>query len=170
MQDRRRSILNFANKDASTPGGLAVVTAVAATLMVGLAVGCGSSNSSSSTASTAALSKPAFLAKANAICKQGSQKQQAAQSALGKEPSQAQVTTYVSNSFAPNVQAQIDGVRALGAPSGDQATVTNMLDIAQADLDKVKSNPALLTGNTDQFANFAKLAHPYGLTACAPNS
>ena len=168
MQDRLRSILNFVNNDASTPGGLAVVTAVAATLVVGLAVGCGSSNSSSSTASTAAPSKPAFLA--NAICKQGSQKQQAAQSALGKEPSQAQVTTYVSNSFAPNVQAQIDGVRALGAPSGDQATVTNMLDIAQADLDKVKSNPALLTGNTDQFANFAKLAHPYGLTACAPNS
>jgi hypothetical protein len=169
VQLRLRSILSFTDRDASTSSGLAVMTAVAAALVVGLAVGCGSSNSSS-TASTAALSKPAFLAKANAICKQGSQKQQAAQGALGKEPSQAQVTTYVSNSFAPNVQAQIDGVRALGAPSGDQATVTNMLDIAQADLDKVKSNPALLTGNTDQFANFAKLAHPYGLTACAPNS
>ena len=169
MQDRDRSIFNFANKDASNPGGLAVVAAVAALLIVGLAAGCGSSNSSSST-STAALSKPSFLARANAICKEGSQKQGAAQSALGKQPSQAQVTTYVNTSLAPNIQAQIDGVRALGAPSGDQATVTKMLDTAQADLNKVKANPALLTGKTDPFADFANLAHPYGLTSCAPNS
>jgi hypothetical protein len=168
MQDRDRSIFNFANKDASTPGGLAVVAAVAALLIVGLAAGCGSSNSSST--STAALSKPSFLAKANAICKQGSQKQGAAQSALGKQPSQTQVTTYVNSSFAPNIQAQIDGVRALGAPSGDQATVTKMLDMAQADLNKVKASPALLTGKADPFADFANLAHPYGLTSCAPNS
>jgi hypothetical protein len=159
MQDRLRS----------TFASMTVVAAVATTLIVGLAVGCGSSNNSNST-STAALSKSAFLAKANAICTQGNQKQEAAGKALGEQPSQAQIATYVSSSFAPNIQAQIDGVRALGAPSGDDAAVTNMLDIAQADLNKVKANPALLAGNTDQFANFAKLAHPYGLVDCAPNS
>jgi hypothetical protein len=167
MQDRVRSVFKFANKDASTPGGL-VLVAVAATLIVGLAAGCGSSNNDSST-STAALSKPAFLAKANAICTTGNQKQGAAQSALGKQPSQAQVATYVSTSFAPNVQAQIDGIRNLGAPSGDQATVTRMLDMAQADLNQVKANPALVIGDTNPFANFANLAHPYGLTSCAPS-
>ena len=68
------------------------------------------------------------------------------------------------------VEDKIDGIRALGAPSGDQATVTNMLNLAQADLNKVKSNPTLLAGNTNPFADFAKVAHPYGLTACAPNA
>jgi hypothetical protein len=42
-----------------------------------------------------------------------------------------------------------------------------MLDVAQTDLNQVKSDPEMLDEKT--FTNFAKLAHPYGLTACAPN-
>ncbi len=42
-----------------------------------------------------------------------------------------------------------------------------MLNLAQADLNKVKSNPLLLTGTS--FADFAKAAHAYGLKACAQN-
>ncbi len=49
--------------------------------------------------------------------------------------------------------------------------MTNLLNLAQADLNKVKSNPALLaTGGTSPFADFAKVAHPYGLKACASSS
>ena len=70
----------------------------------------------------------------------------------------------------PSIQAQINGIRSLGAPSGDEATVTNMLNVAQADLNKIKADPTLLVGKQDQFANFAKIAHPYGLTRCAPSS
>jgi hypothetical protein len=40
-----------------------------------------------------------------------------------------------------------------------------MLDVAQTDLNQVKINLTTLTNKT--FTNFAKLAHPYGLTACA---
>jgi hypothetical protein len=170
VQDRLRSIFNFANKDASRPGRPAVVWAVAATLMVGLAVvGCGSSNSSTTT-STAALSKPAFLAKGNAICTQGNQKLQAAQQqVLGKgKPSTAQLTSFVQSQFAPIIQGQINALRALGAPSGDEAKVAAMLSSAQQGLNTVKSNPGVLAGGAaDSFANFRKLAHPYGLTACA---
>jgi hypothetical protein len=46
--------------------------------------------------------------------------------------------------FLSRRQTQIDGLRALAAPSSDQATVVNMLDTAQTDLNKIKSNPALL--------------------------
>jgi ABC-type Fe3+-hydroxamate transport system substrate-binding protein len=128
------------------------LAALAATLAIALvAAGCGSSsdsNSTSSSTSSAALTKAEFLVKANAICAAGNK---------------------VKASVA-SIQAQIDGVRALGAPSGDESTVKNMLDIAQADLDKVKSNPALLNGGGDTFGDFAALAHPYGLTQCAPDS
>jgi hypothetical protein len=41
--------------------------------------------------------------------------------------------------------------------------------VAQMDLNKIKSNPALLASGAG-FAEFAKLAHPYGPTACAPNN
>jgi hypothetical protein len=141
--------------------------AIAAVLIAGIAAGCGSSNSSDT--STAAISKQEFLAKGNAICKAGDAKQTAAQESLGKNPTAAQTSSYITNTLIPNIQSQIDQVRALGAPSGDEAKVNSMLDMAQADLDKIKSNPALLQQG-DQFVNFEKVAHPYGLTSCATGS
>ena len=173
MPQPLRSKLTFVNHDVRPPRPLKGA-AIAAALIVGLAAaGCGSSSSSSkSTSSTAtpAITKAAFLAKANAICTQGNKVTNAAAATLGKSPSQAQVIALVKSTDVPSIQTQIDGIRALGAPSGDQATVTNILSLAQADLNKVKSNPTLLAGTTSPFANFAKIAHPYGLTACAPNA
>jgi hypothetical protein len=68
----------------------------------------------------------------------------------------------------PIIQGQIDALRAVGAPSGDEATVTKILAAAQKGLNTVKSNPALLAGGgADSFGSFRKLAYPYGLTACA---
>ena len=163
------------NQNAPLPSRLAAV-AIAAALIVGLAAaGCGSSssNSSKSTASTAttALTKAEFLAKANAICTTGNKQTDAANAKLTKNSTQAQIAAAIKTTTIPAIQAQITGIRALGAPSGDQATVTNMLNLAQADLNKVKSNPALLTtGGASPFADFAKVAHPYGLKACAPNA
>jgi hypothetical protein len=168
-----RSKLTSVNHDVRL-SRLLTGAAIAATLIVGVAAaGCGSSSSSSkSTSSTAttAITKAVFLAKANAICTQGNKVTNAAAATLGKSPSQAQVVALVKSTDVPSIQAQINGIRALGAPSGDQATVTHLLSLAQADLNKAKTNPALLTGSTSPFADFAKIAHPYGLTACAQNA
>jgi hypothetical protein len=173
MPQPLRSKLTFVNHDVRLPRPLNGA-AIAAALIVGLAAaGCGSSSSSSkstSSTTTPAITKAAFLAKANAICTQGNKVTNAAAATLGKSPSQAQVVALVKGTDVPSIQTQIDGIRALGAPSGDQATVTNILSLAQADLNKVKSNPTLLAATTSPFANFAKIAHPYGLTACAPNA
>jgi F0F1-type ATP synthase membrane subunit c/vacuolar-type H+-ATPase subunit K len=146
------------------------IIAIAATLAVGLAAaGCGSSSNKINNASaTAALSRPQFLAQGNAICAHGNQTLATAEKALGKQPSEAQFKAYIASTFVPTIQSQIDGLRALGAPSTDQANITNMLDVAQTDLNQVKSNSTALNEKT--FTNFAKLAHPYGLTTCAPNN
>jgi hypothetical protein len=146
------------------------IIAVAATLAVGLATaGCGgSSDKINNAATTTALSRSQFLAQGNAICARGNQTLATAEKALGRQASEAQFKAYVASTFTPTVQTQIDGIRALDAPSADQANVTNMLDVAQTDLNRVKSNPTTLTEKT--FTNFAKLAHLYGLTACAPNN
>lgn len=164
MINRRISpILSSANPSKSR------IIMIAATLAVGLAAaGCGSNSKTNSSSTTAALSRPQFIAQGNAICTHGNQALAAAEKTLGKQPSEAQFKAYVASTFTPTVQSQIDGLRALSAPSTDQASVTNMLDIAQTDLNQVKSNPTALTEKT--FTNFAKLAHPYGLTACAPNN
>lgn len=167
MLDPSPTKYRLASRDAPRRRPLTGASALAATLALGLVVaGCGSTGKSST---TTALSKPQFLARANAICAQGNQRLAAPDQALGKQPGKAQITTFVSSAFAPDIQGQIDGLRALAAPPADQAVVSNMLDVAQTDLDKIKSNPALLAGGAG-FADFARLAHPYGLTACAATS
>jgi hypothetical protein len=158
------------------PRRLVGATAIASSLLVALAgIGCGSSSKSSTTTTTTAtttatgLSKPQFLAQANAICTQGNQRIGPAGQALGSHPSTAQIAAFATGTFVPNIQGQIDAIRALAAPAADKAVVKTMLDVAQANLNRIKSDPLLLADNTPPFAEFGKLAQPYGLTACAPS-
>jgi hypothetical protein len=171
MSRPRRATVTSANARVRLRGRLAAV-AIAATLSVGLvAVGCGGTGKSKTASTSArAVAKREFLAKANAICTRGNEQARAAAAKLSKNSTPTNVAAVLKSSYVPAIQAQIDGIRALGAPSPDQATVTKMLNIAQADLNEVKRNPAVVAGNGSRFADFAKLAHPYGLTACAPNA
>ena len=43
-----------------------------------------------------------------------------------------------------------------------------MLDLAQADLDRIAEEPGIVLNSedVDQFADFARIGHPYGLTEC----
>jgi hypothetical protein len=142
---------------------------IAGMLMVGLGVaGCGGSARSTTSTPTTAITKGEFLARANAICGKDDPVLLAAGAKLASHPTETQIAAIVKGTYVPSIEAQITGVRALGAPSGDQATLTSMLNMVQADLNRLKSKPTLIT--TDVFAGFAKVAHPYGLTACAPTS
>jgi hypothetical protein len=156
-------------------GGLALGAALALVLTTVGVAGCGSSSGSSSASSAAAtsastISKSVFLAKANAICVKGNAASKAARTRLGARPSEEQIVSFVRGTEAPAVQAQINQIRALGAPAGDQATIKKMLDLAQQAVGRVKVVPTILTTGEDVFAPFAVIAHPYGLTSCAPNS
>jgi hypothetical protein len=142
------------------------VTLAAAAAAGALIAGCGSSGSSSSTATTAAISKADFVAQANAICEKGNKAQSAAETKLGKNATKAQAEALVTQTFVPNIQGQIDAIKALGAPAGDEATVAKMISLAEADLNKLKADPSQIS-NENLFTNFANVAHPYGLTACA---
>lgn len=146
--------------------------AIAIAFVVGITVlasGCGGSDSPSD--GHPPLSKRTFLFMSNAICRQGNGELNAAErKAFGKgKPSQAEVASFVSTYFAPIVQKQIDGIRVVGLPQGSEDEVSQILDTAQQDLDKVKSDPSLLLSQPDAFTSFKKLAHPYGLDKCAPN-
>ena len=138
--------------------GLAAVTAL-------VVAGCGGGGDDST--STSSLAKPAWIAKADAICKQGNQEiQQAANEQFGKQsqqPTDAQVQQFTNESVVPSVQKQIDQIRDLGAPSGDEDQVNKILDTVQADIDKTKSVTTLAG---DPFADGNAIAAQYGLTVC----
>jgi hypothetical protein len=139
------------------------------------AAGCGGGSGSSASTTTAGsqgstISKAAFVAKANAICVKGNASSKAARAKLGPSPTEEQIVAFVRGTEVPAVQAQINAIRALGAPAGDQATVKKMLDLAQAAVGRVRTVPTILTTGEDVFEPFAAIAHPYGLTSCSPSS
>lgn len=148
-------------------------------LTLGLFVaGCGSSSSTSSTATAPALTKAEYVTQGNAICKAGEAEQQAAFTTYAKAhhlnanatPTKAQVTQLATTVLIPNIQSQINKVKALVPPSADKAQVSAMLAAAQQDLERAKQNPTQLLTNAHQFAHSGKLLHAYGLTSCARGS
>jgi hypothetical protein len=142
-----------------------VVMLVAIVALLPVAAGCGSSKKST------ALSKAEFLKRGNAICRRGNQEiNRAAQKIFPNSharPNQADEKKFATNTLIPSVQGQIDGIKALGAPKGDESKVKAIVTSAQTALEKGKKNPLLLTSNKqDPFANTNKLAKAYGLTVC----
>ena len=149
----------------------------AAALIVGVCVaGCGSS--STTTETTAVITQAEFVKQGNAICGAGNKAQQAKTDAYAQklglkknqEPSKAQLTEIANSVLIPNVQAQINAVKALGAPSGEEQQVNAAIESSQKALDKIKANPELGYGKQDLFAAAAKQLHALGLKECAPNS
>jgi hypothetical protein len=147
--------------------------ALAGALAIGaIAAGCGSSNDNS-TSTTAALSKAQFLKKGNAVCKKGNQQiNKVGRQTFGtkgnhKKPTKAEQKKFATDTLIPGIQTQIDGVKALGPPKGDEAKVKAIVVSAQASLDKAKTDPTiLLKSKTNPFAKTNKLSNAYGLTAC----
>ncbi|HME04767.1 MAG TPA: hypothetical protein VKG38_17220 [Solirubrobacteraceae bacterium] len=163
-----RSEPHLAGKAICGPGGLGGM-AIAGMLLVGLGVaGCGGSTSATNSTADATITKANFVAKANAICEKADPALSEAGAKLASLHSEAQIATVVDGTYVPSIEAQIAGIRALGTPPGGQAAVTSMLKLVQADLTKLKGDPPLVA--TDVFGDFARVAHPYGLTACAPLS
>jgi len=140
--------------DKRVTGAVLVLLAVA---------GCGGS-------STPKLTKAEFVVKANKICALGNAKLRRVEAGLGAQPSSEQISSFATNTYIPSIQDQINEVRALGTVESEEATITHMLDVAQEELDKVKAEPELLAKQPPPFSGFASIAHPYGLTLCAPGS
>ncbi len=141
-----------------------------AALIVGVGLsGCGSS-STTNTATTPTITKADFIAKSNAICAKGNKEQQAGFAVYGKkhslkpnqEPTKAQETELVNSVFVPNVQSQIDAVKALGVPSGEEQQVNSALEASQQALNKVKAKPELAFAKTSPFAAAGKQLHALG--------
>jgi hypothetical protein len=129
---------------------------------------CGSSKKKAHAPAPQVLTKADYVAKANAICAAADPALVAAMAKLAARPTRAQVIALVRSTFVPSTEAQIRAIRALRIPPGEEAIAHRMLALVQADLAKLKRNPALIKG--DVFGDFARVAHPYGLAACAPTS
>jgi hypothetical protein len=169
---------------------LRIATLLALALAAGLiAAGCGdddddtATTASTTTVSTGAtgatgaatgepLTKDEFIAQADAVCKAGDKKIDAAAKETfsgGGQPSQADQEAFVTDDVIPNVQDEVDGIAALTPPEGDEDEVSAIVDSAQDAIDQIESDPSALTEGAsadDPFAEANQLAKEYGLKVC----
>ncbi|MEZ5061595.1 MAG: hypothetical protein R2700_08815 [Solirubrobacterales bacterium] len=130
----------------------------AAAIAVGFAA-CGSDDGGGDTATdTTTISQDEFVTQANQICAQGNKDLQGG-------PQNGVFESFVTDTFIPNIQGQIDAIRALGAPEGQEEQITQFLDDAENDLDSLKSDPSSLSENS--FKKVNQEAAALGLDECA---
>jgi predicted lipid-binding transport protein (Tim44 family) len=151
---------------------IALIGAVMA--FAAIVAGCGSS--SSTTESTASLSKAEFAKQGNAICKAGNKEVEAGFEEFSKEhgfskkkqPTQAEFEEGAEEVVIPSVRKQIDEIKELGAPEGEEEKVEAFLENAEAQLEKGEEDVTLLVDeNQHLFASVNEEGKALGLTACA---
>jgi len=138
-----------------------------------VATGCGSSNDNGSTAS---LTKAEFVKQGNAICRKGNAQIEsefekfAEEHHLGKhqKPSKKVLAEATETVLIPAITTQIEGLRALGTPEGDEGEIDEILTGAEESLEEAEEDPAAFAeGEPTKFKQVNKRARAYGLTVCA---
>lgn len=145
---------------------------IGATVVAALTLaGCGSNDTpvaGGPTTTAAALTHAQFVSQANAICKAGNAKVDAAAKNFAdpQNPTQAEIIEATKSVLVPVFTDELSQLRALTPPAADAAKVTELetaLDsaIAQAAADPVSA----LSG--DAFSKANTLAGQLGLTVCS---
>jgi hypothetical protein len=159
----RRRAVTVLSRPTALAAGAALILAAA---------GCGgggkSTASSASTAVSTAPTKAEYVAKANAICNATNGPLAATALKLANDPSPVEAAHIIAGSFIPQIKSQLSQIQAIGTPAGGQATIATMDRLLVGDIARIEKDPAL--AGPAAFDDFAKVAHGYGLTACAPLS
>ncbi len=169
----------------SKRGSIALFAGVLAIALI--LVGCGGgsgggdstasgSTASSTDSSTASLSKAEFIKKADAICGVDGRRTQSEYARFveknkiseGKTPTAAQYAEASEKIQIPAFKRQVEEIRALGAPAGEEEQVAALLDAVEAGIEKLEEvDPKVALESAHQkFIKADKLAVAYGLKVC----
>ncbi len=147
---------------------LSMLTMVA--LAAVIVAGCGSDEGTT----TASIDKAQFIARADAICAAGSEQTQADLAAyLKKEKITLNENQTEGESVAliailvDNVESEVESIRALGVPSGDNGQVGAILAALEEGAKEAEKDPvAVVRGEVNVLGKAGELAKEYGLRAC----
>ncbi|HEY7255221.1 MAG TPA: hypothetical protein VH476_00940 [Solirubrobacterales bacterium] len=140
-----------------------------------IAAGCGGGGDTTST--TATLTKAEFLKQGNQVCAEGNKEINAGYEEFLKknhlshknQPTKAQKEELAETVVLPGIAKQVEGVKALGAPSGEEEQVDAIVEGAEEALEEAEEDPAAFVSEEggDPFKEVDKLTSAYGLTACS---
>lgn len=138
--------------------------------------GSDSGKSGKSATPSGGLSKAEFVNQANAICEKGKKQSLKEMAAYVKQhkggsgqPGPALIVKAVKAVFIPGVETQIEEIRALGAPPGEEAKVDAFLAALEEGVEAAGEASGGSAGAAfgQGFKRSAKLAREYGLNGCA---
>lgn len=121
-----------------------------------------------------ALSKSEYITKADAICKAGEKKLEALGEDLGEDgqPSPAELKDFAGEAVSI-LNDQIEDLRDLPAPEGDEETLDKIYDAADEGAEKIEeaaddedAAAKLFGSESNPFEEADKLAEDYGLEEC----
>jgi hypothetical protein len=148
--------------------GIAVLVGVLA--VATLAAGCGGGSDSSSGPT---ISKAVFVKRADAVCTKGNERMEVAfahflqENKNVKRPDDAKLEKLVGTILVPNVKREVKELRALGAPSGDEDRVGEIVKALEEGLETAEGNPQAAVNSSEAvFGIASRLAKEYGLEVC----
>ncbi len=127
------------------------------------AAGCGGDAGSSS--DEPAPTKAAYITDADAICKAGQSDFEAIVKDLPNDIEAPESQAAISDEIVPLYRDQIEQLRALTPPEGDEEATARIYDAVEEAVDKVEEDPSAL----DEVVTFEEantLATDYGLEVC----
>jgi len=144
--------------------------AAAVLLATGAGAGCGGDEAKP-------LSKADYIKQGDAICeKSGDKIDKAAQKTfadLGQNemPTEEEITPFVEETFKPEIESQISGLRDLTPPEADADKLNEIYEQVEEALAKVEDDPGtLLEQGADPFEDANKAAQDYGFKVCGEGS
>lgn len=139
------------------------------------ACGGGSGGDGTGSDGTASISDAAFVKQANAICEKGKkvglkklQRYMQAHEDSGKSTA-TRLAEALQSAFLPQIQKQVDEIRALDIPRKDEKQVEAVLTALEEAVAAKRDKPASAASGPQlsrRFKQASKLAREAGLTAC----
>lgn len=147
---------------------------VALAIAVVAVVGCGGDDSSTETA--ASPTKAAFVREADAVCRKAQEEiiKGASKVPIEDVPQARKEAEFkmVSTLLIPTLEEEVDRLRALGAPAGDEAEIERMLELTEGAIDEAKTEPETYVQGEDyvngseHYGEANRLARGYGMKNC----
>lgn len=157
MRDAERIV----TRPGRLPATLALVLIVPAMLFAGCGGGGGEDEGPDTTASE-------FITQADAICSKADSENAAAAKAAfrGQQPTTEEAVAYITGEMVPALEAQLQQLRDLTPPDGDEDTVNAIWDGLEATIEEIKEDPEASLGVEDPLADVKPQAEAYGFKSC----
>ncbi len=147
------------------------ITLLAALVVALIVVGCGGDGEDET--STVQVTKAAFLKSADAICDKSYEEIESKFQSFVKDVGASkpfsdseEIEEYVDTILVPAKQEEVEELRALGAPGGDEDAVDAIIEAHEEGIEVAEDDPREAVTSFGVFARATWLAEKYGLENC----